>query len=191
MRPMLTPCGHFGCFRCLFVALASSQGCPACGVRLAGPNFCRSGLMNRMLKERVAKMSIRDQSAYFRRFFRDAAWNQRRKVINPTKGCPVDISDASGEWRPGYVIDIYYRAGKTYLLLTPKEFCENPPVLALTSLRLAKRGMATMVNAESAMHANSPYSTFLYQQSSSECPPGSSEANNENVQPRGPIHAFN
>ena len=153
IRPMLTPCGHFGCFRCLFTYVTTIKQCPVCAIDIIVSTLCRSTLMNQLLKDQVSLMSARSQSAYFRRFLLDAAWNQRRKVSNPCIGCPVDVADLSGDWRPAFVIGIHNQGSKTYLMVKSKQFDQNPLILPTSSLRLATRGEVILVGAEQPPNA--------------------------------------
>jgi len=139
----MTPCGHFGCFRCLLVSMASNCQCPVCTKTLPSPSLCRSALMNRLLKDRVSRMSARDQQCYFRRFFRDAEWNQRRKVKAPAMGSLVDLQ-VRGVWMQGRIKKFFRRANnRSFVAISLSSEVENELILPLKSLRVAPQGFFT------------------------------------------------
>lgn len=99
--------------------------------------------MNRLLKDRVSRMGGKDQQSYFRRFFRDAAWNQQRKVAAPHPGSAIDVQ-AQGVWSVGSVKKVIGRPKNRFLVAVSVDLeMEKEVILPAKSLRLATPGFFT------------------------------------------------
>ena len=149
-----------------------NRECPVCTKSLRGTKFLKSAIMNKKIKQCVAQMSPGAQAAYFRRFFRDAAWNDRRKPQTFKEGTQIDTFDSIGEWRPSIIMGTYRRSdGRVFVMVKTLEGPEPELLLPVSTLRIARRGFMTLAHCDIQNQANTPSGTVRQARLNSEPTP--------------------